>query len=190
MPAQQLTAFRQTQVKHPMLAVMLGHIHLCSTSRMPGREYIRFYLLCKQHAPSQPCMSACVSTQCLGRSVNTAASLRTACRQHYLHERNLKEMAALQSQLSRAVTQRPPASQPGLQGSSQPSSISSQAGSSTLEALPAPSAFTVHELRKAVAGGWIDQVCLQLLATSWCTAFLSAVACTLSNDFNHQLLMS
>lgn len=99
-------------------------------------------------------------------------------------------MAALQSQLSRAVTQRPPGGQPGLQGSSQASSASSQAGSSTLEALPAPSAFTVHELRKAVAAGWIDQVCPPPLATLWCTAFLSAVACTLSNDFNQQLLMS
>ena len=104
-------------------------------------------------------------------------------RQHYLHERNLKEMVALQSQLSRAVAQRPPSHQPGLEGSNVAGSSNQSVGSSSsneasssgrdgaglmqrpynpaADPLSAPSPFVVHELRKAITAGWVDQVCLQ-----------------------------
>ena len=84
-----------------------------------------------------------------------------AYRQHYLHERNLKEMTALQAQLSRAVTQKPPSQQLGLTSSQQNAGGPAQEPCSPAAApLPAPSAFTVHELRKAIAAGWVDQVCI------------------------------
>ena len=91
-------------------------------------------------------------------------------------------MAALQLQLSRAVAQRPPSHQPGLENSNVASSNNHSQGSSSNEAssrgqvgaglmqspyspvaalLPAPSAFVVHELRKAITAGWVDQVCPQ-----------------------------
>ena len=94
------------------------------------------------HCTSQPvCVCVCV------------------CRQHYLHERNLKEMTALQAQLSRAVAQRPPSQQPGLTHSQQDGAGPVQAPShADATSLPPPSAFIVHELRKAMAAGWVDQV--------------------------------
>lgn len=89
-------------------------------------------------------------------------------------------MAALQAQLSRAVSQRPPASQPGLQsspgaGRNTPAGSSygngGAGGSSMQEPLTPPGAFAVHELRKAVAAGWIDQVCSA--SGKWVALFVS-----------------
>ena len=64
-------------------------------------------------------------------------------------------MAALHAQLHKAVMQQPPSQQEGLKSSS---SKGKTLSAEDAKGLPAPSAFVVQELRKALAAGWADQV--------------------------------
>ena len=105
-------------------------------------------------------------------------------RQHYLHARNLKEMAALHAQLARAVLQHPPHQQEGLKGNNQQSGLLSEDGA---KGLLAPSPFIVQELRKALAAGWADQVSITYIASCQ-NAWNSALPTTYATEELGQML--
>ena len=87
-------------------------------------------------------------------------------------------MAALQSQLAKAILQHPPHQQAGLQGRAAPHSPDLGLLGDGSGALPAPSAFIVQELRKALAAGWADQVWFKSNCTALNRKHWNASVCT------------
>ena len=76
-------------------------------------------------------------------------------RQHYLHSRNLQEASALRRQLALALLR-----QRAAAGAPQDTAQRQRELGDLMQPLPSPRPLIVQQLRRALAAGWADQVCL------------------------------
>ncbi|KAK9814452.1 hypothetical protein WJX72_006123 [[Myrmecia] bisecta] len=84
------------------------------------------------------------------------------CRDHFLHARNLREMAALRAQLARIVAQQLAATAGGPEAGLPSLKVDAR---ELAKALAPPPQKLVKQLQRAIAAGWADQVARRVRST-------------------------